>query len=81
MKKEEVGVSALNRGELNYNRENFIFDNKKKTQMALTYSSIPCNELDIASGSSCLSHRCAWNRALWLRKGVHGGSRGLSRPC
>lgn len=80
-KKGEAGVSAqLSRaGELNVNGENF--DNRKKSQIALTYSSILYSELDIASGSSCLSRRCASSRALWLRKGVHDENTRLSHPC
>ena len=69
---------------MNDNSKSSKFDNRKKiriTQIALTYSSSPYSEPDIASGFSCLSHPCASNRALWLHTGVHGESTGLSRPC
>lgn len=66
---------------MNDNRKSLKFYNRMRNPVGLTYSSIPCSELDIASGSSCPFRPCALSRALWLRIGVHGESTRLFRLC
>ena len=69
------------KSEANDNRKKFDSGNKVENHIELTYFSIPCNEPDIASGFSCLSHRRASSQAPWLRIGVHDESIRLCRPC